>query len=210
MAAKAYKRTKRASRKRNRTDSGDSSYRESIEIAQKEAAVLDGKRIQDAQDAKRKSAVAYTPEIGERIITGLIEGRSVNKICQGDDMPSSRSVRKWSADPAHPLSKEYLRAREIGLTAIADELIDLADTANSENYNAIRLRVDARKWILSKQLPSTYGDRSDLHVKAEVTSKVQLPSDRELARLLASLASDAEEPIPLIATDVTDDDSSDT
>ena len=41
---------------------------------------------------------------------------------------------------------------------LADELIEIADTADKDTYNAMRLRVDTRKWLLSKLIPKVYGD----------------------------------------------------
>jgi len=68
----------------------------------------------------------------------------------------------------------YTRAREIGYHRMADELIDIADDSSNdvmlkegrngtfaavdhENINRSRLKVDTRKWLLSKALPKLYG-----------------------------------------------------
>ncbi len=45
---------------------------------------------------------------------------------------------------------------------MADEVISIADAASAEDYNPARLRVDTRKWILSKMLPKVYGDATML------------------------------------------------
>jgi hypothetical protein len=61
---------------------------------------------------------------------------------------------------------------------MADELIEIADadcTVDGKPDNALvqqaRLRVDTRKWILSKMLPKRYGDR----VTTEVTGDPNAP-----------------------------------
>ena len=88
---------------------------------------------------------------------------------------------------------QYARARDLGLDAIADELFDIADdgqndwmerhgegnegyTVNGEHVSRSRLRVDTRKWYLSKLAPKRYGE------KLEVTEKTELQdaSDEQL------------------------------
>jgi hypothetical protein len=51
---------------------------------------------------------------------------------------------------------------------MADELLEIADEASPEEYNVARLRVDTRKWLLSKMLPRVYGDATMLkHADAD-------------------------------------------
>lgn len=71
---------------------------------------------------------------------------------------------------------QYARAREIGYHAMADELIEIADDGtndwmerqgddgaahviNGEHVQRSRLRLDTRKWLLSKALPKVYGEK---------------------------------------------------
>lgn len=73
----------------------------------------------------------------------------------------------------------YARAKEIQCDLIAEETIDIADNAtndfmtvvkgdfeyeaeNKEVINRSRLRVDTRKWLLSKLCPKKYGDKIDV------------------------------------------------
>jgi hypothetical protein len=51
----------------------------------------------------------------------------------------------------------YAIAKEVQLEGYADETIEIADD-QSEDVNRSRLRVDTRKWHLSKLLPKRYGD----------------------------------------------------
>jgi Bacteriophage Sf6, terminase small subunit-like len=75
---------------------------------------------------------------------------------------------------------QYARAREVGYHKLADELLDIADDAtndfverqnregdtvkvfDAEHVQRSRLRVEARKWLLSKALPKVYGDKLEL------------------------------------------------
>jgi hypothetical protein len=92
-------------------------------------------------------------------------------------MPAESTVRAWALDDRAGFSAQYARAREIGYHAMADETLEIADSAQGdyvakdlgdnvtvevvdhEHIARSRLRVDTRKWLLSKALPKVYGDR---------------------------------------------------
>lgn len=82
-------------------------------------------------------------------------------------------------------SAHYATARELGYQSMADDLLDIADdksgdytlkdgvtVMDSEAVARARLRVDTRKWMLSKVLPKVYGDRLDLNHSGGVTISV--------------------------------------
>jgi hypothetical protein len=68
---------------------------------------------------------------------------------------------------------QYTQAREIGYMAMADEALEIADDGRNDTYKTeegqeatnhdviarSRLRVDTRKWLLSKALPKVFGDK---------------------------------------------------
>ena len=47
-------------------------------------------------------------------------------------LPSEGAVRGWAVDGPKGFSAQYLRARDIGLDAMADELLEIADDGDSE------------------------------------------------------------------------------
>lgn len=73
-------------------------------------------------------------------------------------------------------SKRYARACEMRAEVMANEIIDISDDQENDviitldgneivNHNVInrsRLRVDTRKWLLSKLQPKKYGDKIDV------------------------------------------------
>jgi hypothetical protein len=65
----------------------------------------------------------------------------------------------WLALDAE-FAAQYARAREEQADYYADEIIEIADTA--EDANLARLRIDARKWKASKLRPKKYGEKIDL------------------------------------------------
>lgn len=118
----------------------------------------------------------YTEELAARICARLAEGYSLREVCRDEGMPSEATVRRWALEDREGFSAQYARAREIGYHAMADELLEISDDgrndwierqgdkgvgyeANGEHLQRSRLRVDTRKWLLSKALPKVYGDK---------------------------------------------------
>ena len=107
-------------------------------------------------------------------------------------MPARSVVYSWIAEKRADFPDRYARAREAQAFHLADELLDIADAAdedwtvdaaghtrvNHEHIQRSKLRVDTRKWMLSKLLPKVYGDKlqvggdSDSPVEIQVTRKV--------------------------------------
>lgn len=142
---------------------------------------------------------SYSAELATKICTELAQGRSLRDVCSDDGMPSESTVRSWAVDDREGFSAHYARAREIGYHAMADELMDIADDgrndwmerrgdgepgwqANGEHIQRSRLRVDARKWMLSKVLPKIYGDKQEVDHKSSDGSMT--PQKIELIALM--------------------------
>lgn len=128
----------------------------------------------------------FTQEIADEICFRLSEGQSLRQICRDDDMPVMSTVLLWVLKNKI-FSEQYRHAREIQADVMFDETIDIADdgsndwmeietksgrvieVANHEHINRSRLRVETRKWYISKVLPKKYGekfvDASDDEVK---------------------------------------------
>jgi hypothetical protein len=149
--------------------------------------------------------LAYTEELGEAIADQIAEGKSLREaLTHVDNAPSERTVRRWISTENHAFCRKYARAREIGLEVWADNMRALAKTATPENHQAVKLQIETDKWLLSKLASKTFGDRLDTRVEAEVKVTQAMPSDGELARILAAAIAEAEAPILLEAHSVTD------
>ena len=72
-------------------------------------------------------------------------------------MPTAQCVRNWLVDKPEFVAK-YTRAREDQAEYYADEMVEIADSADKDTANAARVRVDTRKWIAAKLRPKKYGD----------------------------------------------------
>ena len=162
----------------------------------KEAKESPAKPIEpeDGVTSKKKTVgVEYSADLGEQICAKLREGLTLNAICtSGPDMPHESTVREWAANPDHPFSPKYTRAREIGYQKWADDLVDISDgkpaswlaadvkaEAAKDDVQRDKLRIDTRKWLLSKALPKIYGDKLTLDGDLKVT----MPEDQLDSRL---------------------------
>lgn len=115
----------------------------------------------------------YTSELGAEICARLTAGVTLRAVCKADDMPAESTVRKWAMEDRDGFRAQYATAREIGYQSMADEIIEIADESggdlktddegnarmDAEFAARSRLRVDTRKWLLSKALPKVYGDK---------------------------------------------------
>ena len=99
-------------------------------------------------------------------------------------MPHRATVIKWLLKHKE-FNDKYAQAREAQADFLLEELLDIADSAegdmlldkdgkptgkvNHENINRSRLRVDTRKWVITKLAPKKYGDRVEEIAKEELT-----------------------------------------
>ncbi len=64
-------------------------------------------------------------------------------------------------------AEQYARAKELGMQAVAEELLDIADDSKVGETDKARLQVDTRKWLLARLVPKRYGDRTIIAGDAE-------------------------------------------
>jgi hypothetical protein len=99
----------------------------------------------------------FDQQVADSICSRIELGETLAKICDDEGFPDRATVLRWCAKH-EDFRADYARARLIQAELMADELLAIADTASPEEYNVARLRVDTRKWLLSKMLPRVYGD----------------------------------------------------
>lgn len=143
----------------------------------------------------------YTDELAEIICLRLAEGESLRSVCSDDGMPSKQAVLRWLARNEE-FRAQYVRAKEEGAEAIAEELFDIADDGsndwmekldkegnaigyqlNGEHVQRSKLRIDTRKWYLSKIMPKKYGDRIQHDQRITITDITDEELDRKITEL---------------------------
>jgi len=98
----------------------------------------------------------YSEELATSICERIAEGESLVTICKDANYPCFRTVFNWINSKPEFLQL-YARARESQLEKMAQEINEIADNT-TEDANSRRVRVDTRKWLLSKLIPKVYGD----------------------------------------------------
>ena len=165
------------------------------------------------KNSKRPNARQYDREaITELVCSELALGKSLRSILDADDkLPSASTFLDWIGADSF-LAEQYAHARQMAYELLADEIVAIADEnyttdehgvrerLSSEAIQRNRLRVDTRKWMLSKMLPKIYGDKQIQEVTGKDGGPIQLAavdlrglSDSELddmQRLLDKVGSD--------------------
>lgn len=128
--------------------------------------------------ARRTSG--YTPEIAARILQMVADGASITKITDAMKISDS-TIYAWIIDDYNGFGQQYARAKHVVALRWADEINEIADhkrddyivneegktVPDLEHIARSRLRIDTRKWLLSKVLPKVYGDK----IITEITGK---------------------------------------
>lgn len=109
-------------------------------------------------------------KLTERVFALMQTGMPLGKSCKNAGVPKG-TVQGWIAADA-AMASQYALAREALLEHWAEEVVTVADDdpAQVVDQNGIarydsaavqhqRLRVDSRKWLLSKLKPKEYGDK---------------------------------------------------
>ena len=114
----------------------------------------------------------FDREVADKICERIMAGRSLRDVCRDQDIPSRFTVYKWLAEN-DSFADQYARATDVRTEELADEIFEIADDAsndwmtnakgdkvlNAEHVQRSRLRIDARRWALSKMNPRKYGDK---------------------------------------------------
>jgi hypothetical protein len=62
------------------------------------------------------------------------------------------------------------RARARGGQSLAEQTLDIADSASPQEAQVAKLRVDTRRWLASKMAPDEYGDKQQPLVNIDLGS----------------------------------------
>ncbi len=132
--------------------------------------------------------------LAQHICDQLKEGRkSLRKVCEELHI-SNAAVLQWALDEPEGFGKQYAHARHLGYLAMADDVIETAETPleGVETEESVlgtkvkrgdmlghrRLVVDTKKWLLSKVLPKIYGDKIAIEHSGNVSIEERLRAGR--------------------------------
>lgn len=125
----------------------------------------------------------FTQEMADTICERLAAGESLRKMCLEDDnLPNERTVYRWLGSH-EDFCQKYARARERQAEPHLEDILEIADADDIKPEDK-RVRIDARKWAMSKLAARRYGDKTILGNDPD--NPLPAPaSDIDLARLIA-------------------------
>lgn len=114
----------------------------------------------------------FTEELAAHICSEVSSGRSLRSICDDEGMPARSSVFLWMSRNKS-FSDQYAKAQVDRATAMAEEILEISDDSSGDFFEAgegrvapnstavarDKLKVDTRKWLLSRMDPKRYGDK---------------------------------------------------
>ncbi len=103
----------------------------------------------------------FTEDVAGHICSEIASGRSLRSICDDEGMPDKSTVFRWLSKH-ETFRDQYARAQEDRTAALAEDILEIADEGNAEDVQRARLRIDTRKWLMSKMAPKRYGDKQQL------------------------------------------------
>lgn len=122
----------------------------------------------------------YTPELAADVCAGLAIGNSLRTVLKADGMPAMSTWFLWLRN-VNGLSEHYVRAKQEAADAMAEDILDIADDGVNDwmedNYDQgktpgysfmgehvqrSKLRIETRRWLMSKMKPKRYGDKLDV------------------------------------------------
>lgn len=135
-------------------------------------------------ETKRKGS-SYSEEKRQYFINTICEqvgkGEALIEVCKQEGYPKAETFYNWLQYDAEAFNM-YTRAMVLRAEIEYESLLKIADNSSKdfsydpqtkklvvdyENINRARLRVDTRKWWLSKLLPNKYGEK----IKFDVTDE---------------------------------------
>lgn len=135
-------------------------------------------------------------ELGEEICSKIAEGYTLRQLEKLEGMPCKAIILRWAVSNNEEIKwfvDQYEKALATRAEVWAEEILDISDdgsndwlerenkdgstfeAVNHEHIQRSRLRVDARKWLLSKALPKKYGDKQEVKLDGGVSITFKTP-----------------------------------
>jgi hypothetical protein len=173
--------------------------RKNTEKVQKSGKCSIFARIKTNNMGKSIVKIIYTEEQKVSIITAICDKVILNKTSFNQEVDESEitlvSFYKWIAKNKD-LQDLYNYAREVRSDVLFEQIVDIADTTEEgvvvkDGKNGIetrtgdmiehrRLRVEARKWVVSKMCPKKYGDKIDVTTNNESINNKNITLTEEM------------------------------
>lgn len=178
----------------------------------KERRLRASEQKDQAKDQPPKRAGKYCKAVADRILLAVENGQSLRAAAKAEGLTAA-AVRKWMKR-FPDFGTQYAHACELKYHGYSDEMDDALNEADNAaldpecgtaRLTAIRLRIDTRKWQLSKMLPKIYGDRTQMIVEganpADLLPKHTNEEDSAFLAMLAQIQAKTPPPENIATTD---------
>jgi len=136
--------------------------------------------VERQMNLRDKAAVARkeASEVNKKIHAAGGESAMLDKLSQGETILSlARSLGishtafyDWIERGGEARASALARARTRGGRSLAEQTLEIADSASPQEAQVAKLRVDTRRWLASKQAPDEYGDKQQPLVNIDLGS----------------------------------------
>ena len=129
--------------------------------------------LRDQAAIERKEMSSINKKIhafgGEAMLFDHIsQGKTIDSVIKSLDI-SIGGFYKWIEKDAKR-GELLARARTRGGRSLAEQTLEIADSASPQEAQVAKLRVDTRRWLASKQAPDEYGDKQQPLVSIDLGS----------------------------------------
>ena len=117
----------------------------------------------------------YTEELADEICLEIASNScGLNRLCEMNPLwPKKTTIYKWLSTH-ESFAKKYRLAKVAQIAVLMDEVVDISDDSqadfidvegisrvDAQHIARSKLRVDSRKWLASKLMPSVYGSNPE-------------------------------------------------
>lgn len=111
---------------------------------------------------KRGRPSLYSPELAKEICEQIsCRNVGIKRLCiENSHWPNKDTIFTW-LKVYQDFSDQYAQAKLQQVESLVDEILLIADDA-SQNIEIVKLRIDVRKWLVSKLAPKVYNYKFSL------------------------------------------------
>ena len=132
------------------------------QMNQREVAAIDRQEM----SAINKKIHAFGGEA--MVFDHISQGKTVDSVIKALGV-SIGGFYKW-IDRDAKRGELLMRARTRGGQSLAEQTLEIADSATPQEAQVAKLRVDTRRWLASKMAPDDYGDKQQPLVNIDLGS----------------------------------------
>lgn len=138
------------------------------EIADQGAANIAAAQTRKAEVSMANKAVhAFGGE--DAVIEFIASGGTISALCKILGIGNT-TFDRWVEKGGEARTAAYARARVRAGQSLAEQTLDIADSASPQEAQVAKLRVDTRRWLASKMAPDEYGDKQQPLVNIDLGS----------------------------------------